>query len=507
MKFDRIFRLVWRAVCLSFVFCAVCVAPDTAGAIDFKISGTWQILFETSNVQPRGVHNADRFGALQRFRTQLDAIAGENLSGSVQFEMGRTEWGQARTGGALGADGNIVELRYAYLDWMVPETAVKVRMGIQPLMLPGYLAGTSAVFAHDMAGISVNTPLWENDTSSGSLSAFWARPYNDNSEAYFHTDDTKYLDNLDVFALSLPLKWEGFSLNPWVMYALIGKYSLSGLKVTNEPALVAPRGGLTPVFGGAGNYVTFQDSRLRSLNRAWGDGFWFGLDARVWLTNDLDISFEGTYGSVDMGSVAHYTGFGDPQGRRFHLRREGWFAGTKLEYHAGWGVPGLLAWYGSGDDDNPYNGSERMPQFNTPWMVTALGFGGAHFDEATWKVLGSNPSGLMAAILQVRDISFVEKLKHKVAVAGFVGTNSPKMPRKAQMQYPTRIDGPHAYLTTMDTAWEVDFRTDYKIYENLGISFEAAYVRLNLNDSVWRGAQDSQKKDNYRVSLLFTYDF
>lgn len=99
------------------------------------------------------------------------------------------------------------------------------------------------------------------------------------------------------------------------------------------------------------------------------------------------------------------------------------------------------------------------------------------------------------------------KLKHKVALAGYVGTNSPKMPRKAQMRYPTRIDGPHAYLTTMDTAWEVNFRTDYKMYENFNINFDAGYVRLNLNDSVWRGAQDTQKKDNYRISLLFTYDF
>lgn len=494
----------WLGLVLVISLWAV---PDTATAIDFKISGQWQILFEYSNVLPRGVNGADRFGALQRFRTQLEAVASENLSGSVQISIGRTEWGQAKTGGALGSDGHEVKLRHAYLDWRIPQTAVQVRMGIQQLYLPGFLAMTSAVFAQDMAGISVNAPLWENDTSSASLSGFWARPYNDNSENYFHNSDTQHLDNLDVFALSLPMKWEKFRFNPWAMYTLIGKYSLSGLQVTTAPALVAPRGGLTPVFGGANNYVTFQDSRLRSLDRPWGDGFWFGLNAQAWLTDDFDISFEGTFGSVDMGSVAHYKGFGDPEGRRFHLRREGWFAGTKLEYHTEWGVPGLLAWYGSGDDDNPYNGSERLPQFNTPWMVTTLGFGGVPIDEAAWKVLGSNPGGLMAAILQLRDLSFVPKLKHKVALAGYVGTNSPKMPRKAQMRYPTRIDGPHAYLTTMDTAWEVNFRTDYKMYENFNINFDAGYVRLNLNDSVWRGAQDTQKKDNYRISLLFTYDF
>lgn len=257
----------WLGLVLVISLWAV---PDTATAIDFKISGQWQILFEYSNVLPRGVNGADRFGALQRFRTQLEAVASENLSGSVQISIGRTEWGQAKTGGALGSDGHEVKLRHAYLDWRIPQTAVQVRMGIQQLYLPGFLAMTSAVFAQDMAGISVNAPLWENDTSSASLSGFWARPYNDNSENYFHNSDTQHLDNLDVFALSLPMKWEKFRFIPWAMYTLIGKYSLSGLQVTTAPALVAPRGGLTPVFGGANNYVTFQDSRLRSLDRPWG---------------------------------------------------------------------------------------------------------------------------------------------------------------------------------------------------------------------------------------------
>ena len=61
----------------------VLLAPATVRAIDFKISGVWQVLLEESNVTPRGVDGADTFGALQRFRIQLDAVASEDLSGSV----------------------------------------------------------------------------------------------------------------------------------------------------------------------------------------------------------------------------------------------------------------------------------------------------------------------------------------------------------------------------------------------------------------------------------------
>ena len=75
-----------------------------------------------------------------------------------------------------------------------------------------------------------------------------------------------------------------------------------------------------------------------------------------------------------MGEIKNYSGFGD-KGRTMQMKRQGWYAGARLDYKADWGVPGFIAWYGSGDDDNPYNGSERLPQFNTPWAVSSLGFG------------------------------------------------------------------------------------------------------------------------------------
>ena len=210
---------------LSCLLSLALLAPATARAIDFKISGDWQILLEESNVTPRGVDGADSFGALQRFRIQLDAVASENLSGSVQFELGRTEWGQSATGGALGADGTVAEVRHAYLDWQLPQTDIKVRMGLQPLMLPGIVSGFSATWCHDMAGISLGAPLYDSQDLDAELALFWARPYNDNSEATFGPDKaTRHLDNMDVFALSLPVRGERFKINPWAMYAMIGQY-------------------------------------------------------------------------------------------------------------------------------------------------------------------------------------------------------------------------------------------------------------------------------------------
>lgn len=499
---------------LAGILCLVAIvlvgaSTGTAGAIEFKAKGVWQIAFEHSNVTPRGVKGADSFGALQRFRTTLEFIASENLSGAVQFEIGNNNWGEASEGGALGADGQVVEIRYAYLDWIVPQTEIKVRMGLQLIKLPGVLSrwGFGAVFGHDMAGITVSSPVYRSSDLNVDASFFWARPYNDNSTNTFtDSTNTKHLDNLDVFALSVPFTWERVKLNPWVMYAMIGKYSLSGLATVNEPAIVVPRGGLMPVMGGG--YTSFQKDHLRNLDRAWGDGIWAGLCGEIFLTDSLKLGFEGAYGSVNMGEVQHYTGFGDANGRTFEARRAGWYVGARLDWMQDWGTPGILAWYGPGDDGNPYNGSERLPSFNTPWGVTALGFGGGDFDAATWKVLGHNPSGMAAVVAQIDNISFIEDLTHVIRFGYYWGTNSKYMPKKANMTWPSRADGPAGYLTTTDTAYEINLVNRYKIYENLNVSLEAAYVHLNLDKDTWGDSNDGNYKvDNYRVSCCFTYTF
>ena len=209
-----------------------------------------------------------------------------------------------------------------------------------------------------------------------------------------------------------------------------------------------------------------------------------------------------------MGEIPGYEGFADGPGT-FKLDRAGWYAAVRADYALDWATPGIIAWYGSGDDGNPYNGSERLPQYNTPWAVSALGFGGGWTDIATWKVLGHNPGGLWGVVLHLKDISFMEDLKHTLRAGYYHGTNNSAMPKAANMtSYPSRIDGPFAYLTTSDDAWELNADTRYKVYENLELAVEAAYVRLNLDEGTWgKKIVNEVDKDSYRVSIGLKYSF
>mgnify|MGYP000001836766 CR=1 FL=1 len=73
---------------------------------------------------------------------------------TVFFEIGNQVWGSNRAGvggGALGADGaNAIKVKRAYIDWMVPQTDLKFRMGIQGVTLPNK-AGGSAIMDTDAA--------------------------------------------------------------------------------------------------------------------------------------------------------------------------------------------------------------------------------------------------------------------------------------------------------------------------------------------------------------------
>ena len=205
-------------------------AASGAKAIDFKASGEWLVGFGLGDgslikdVDNKKYRHHDTFNAGQRVRLQLDAVASESLSGTVFFEIGDQMWGNAESGAALGADGKVVKVKNAYIDWMVPNTDLKLRMGLQAVAMPN-VAGGSAIMDGDAAAVVASYQFNDNV----GLTALWMRPLNDNYTGTNAEDEpygngyNNYLDNMDLFALMLPLKFDGVELTPWAMYGMQGK--------------------------------------------------------------------------------------------------------------------------------------------------------------------------------------------------------------------------------------------------------------------------------------------
>ena len=482
-------------------------AATGASAIDFKAKGQWIMSFDygmhgnfgeskAKNNSGFGKHE-DEFEARQRVRLQLDAVASEALSGTVFFEMGDQIWGQDSTGGALGADGKVVELKRAYIDWMVPQTDLKVRMGIQGIALPSFTTNASQIMDDDVAAISLNYQFNENV----GLTAFWARPYNDNagykSSNAGSTKWDNYMDNMDMFAVLLPLTFDGVKVTPWVMYAAMGPGMFDNAK---DPGNAWGR-------ASAGMQSGFKGT---DWNDSYGNAFWAGVTGEVTYWDPFRIAWDVNYGSAS---------YEDQK-----MNREGWLASLLLEYKLDWGTPGLYGWYGSGDDSNPKNGSERMP------VVSANGnngFSNFAFNGnpyiAREGVLGTNMTGTWGIGARLKDVSFVEDLKHTLRVNFMGGTNAPKMAKYVShnsfkdsasvTQYGTSYDP--MYLTTDDYALEIGLTNTYKMYDNFTVMLDAAYVALWLDDSRSTWGKNPGRSalggdgvyDAWNVNLSFVYSF
>ena len=342
-------------------------AATGASAIDFKAKGQWLMGFAAGDgalvshkkLDKASNHNKaadtdDTFSAMQRLRLQLDAVASESLSGTVYFEIGDTTWGQNSSGGALGADSNsVVELKNAYIDWMVPNTDLKFRMGIQNIAMPN-VAGGSAVLDDDAAGIVANYQFNENV----GLTAVWARLFNDNWNSASTrwdaaSDDANYHDNVDMFALMLPLTFDGVKVTPWAMYGMIGANSWDAIDHDMHKGSY-PGYSLRP-------YPLAYKGGTFDTDKAYGSAFWAGLPISVTAFDPLNIELDINYGYVE--SMGRYTVTQQNTGldRRGDTKREGWLVKALVEYKMDWGTPGIFGWYSSGDDGNVKNGSERMP--------------------------------------------------------------------------------------------------------------------------------------------------
>ena len=129
-----------RIVTLLLAAGLVLGAAAGSQAADIKAKGNWTFSWQVGDQTFAKHSGKDNFTAKQRLRTQIDVIASESLKGVLFLEMGDQNWGKSADGASLGTDGKIVKVRYSYVDWVIPQTEAKVRMGLQNFSLPGFIS-------------------------------------------------------------------------------------------------------------------------------------------------------------------------------------------------------------------------------------------------------------------------------------------------------------------------------------------------------------------------------
>lgn len=502
-----------KKICiLSLCAALITTSIVPAVAVEFKAAGEW--LWGLGGVESSLTKNnnggKDVFDARQRLRLQLEAIVSESLSGTLRIQVGDIAWGKAEDGGALGTDGTIVRVRDAYIDWQVPNTELRLRMGLQGVALPN-AAGGSSILDEQTAAIVANYKINENV----GVTAYWLRPFNDNYTGYSGftragSDRTNLFDNVDYFGLSVPLTFEGVEIMPWAMLGFMGRNALDAYD--NDPA-----NGGESVDGPIPYYTmplsfssgAVHEASFRSGHRPYATQFYAGLPVVISAFDPFNIEFDLNYGySQGFGKYTTTDRLG--RERRADSQRQGWLAKALVEYKLDWGTPGLLGWYASGDDGNVKNGSERLPAIAPSANFTSFLQDG----ELGWSVDGGYDrmmtyAGTWGMGAQLKDLSFMENLKHTLRVVYWGGTNSPAMIKHTSSPQAWGNDV-GLYLTTLDHLVEINADSTWQIYENLQATLELGYVINGMDRDAWRkhSAEKSwQNADAWKAAVVIKYEF
>ena len=420
-------------------------AAAPASAVDVKVDGEYTFVHTQRGMSTGGdktYSKDDR--TFQRFDLGLTATVSENLSGYFQvrsdWQWGTNSFGNENRGDAFkgaynNSDAVRVQVRQAYIDWLVPQTTVKVRMGRQAIRLPGLANGKNpAIWSKDpVDGIVVSSPV----TDWLSLTGFWGR-YSRTWKNYAATDVAGNLDNtcdsreVDAFGIAADMKFDGFRVEPFLAYAHIGQYlqggtSAHGNKINNS-------------FEPAGR----------------SHAFWAGFAATLNMFDPFVAKLGFVYGDRSYNKDRHAS-------------QHGWLIDAKASYKTEYGTPEILLWYGSGDhyESGSYASHGHLPGIGGRFGST---FGWGNGSRMIENELYNNHTGAgtWGVRLGVSNVSFLEDLTHELYFAYIGGTNDKNCGKYGQQ--------PWRYMTSRDGLFEIDFGTTYKIYKNLTAAVEVAYV-------------------------------
>ena len=128
---------------------------------------------------------------------------------------------------------------------------------------------------------------------------------------------------------------------------------------------------------------------------------------------------------------------------------------------------------------------------------------------------GHGMGGTWGIGARLKDMSFVEDLKHTFRVAYWGGTNSTAMVKYMNNAsswadgYNTDVNGP--YLTTNDGLLEFNLVNSYQMYENFDVNLELGYIVNFMDNDTWKKAGERnssfQKQDMWKAQLIFAYSF
>jgi hypothetical protein len=185
---------------------------------------------------------------------------------------------------------------------------------------------------------------------------------------------------------------------------------------------------------------------------------------------------------------------------------KGYLLAAKADYRLGFGTPGLMLWYASGDDADDVNRSGgakfgRMPAIGQGvfgFGPSRLAFAGAYAigDE---RMLSADGAGTWGAGLYLKDLSVMEDLTHVFRLVYFQGANDEDAANRL-----TPFN-PDLYLTEKDKGLEVDLDSTWKLSNGLKLVLELGYVYMDWDNQYHNPDYDRNNVWNTQIAFEFSF--
>lgn len=506
----KVSSILLVAVMVLGAFASAHAATEVKMTGDALVYGSFMSGRNFTGWNKAGTATEENFEIWERFRLRSDFVASE----AVKFRLGikvEDTWGHGSLTAANPSNASLA-VYLAYLQFKWPNTDVQFTAGLQPVSLPhSSMFNNSPVFSDQMAALTISAPIIPDTLSI--LTGFGRLV--DANRTY---DTTNYdnrqheADELDAYFLALPITVDGFKATPWGMVAVAGRAAALASSQLKHTSGVRAEGymsdGLISGASAMNGYTNLAGGGIGRWRNSQNAYYWVGGAFEVTAADPVRFYADVIYGAGAMQDTKA-------------ARREGWFIDAGIEYTGlDMVTPQIFAWWSTGEDKSTGNGSERMPYVRSKWgpSNSFLFDDGQTFGKAGNMFV--SPVGNYGIGASLNNISFIEKLTHRLTFAYVRGNNSARALRAYTINSGSFTTGATASapyfvmgrdLTENEYLYGLSFDTKYMIYENLAAVLETGWAHGDFQKSVWGYRQyhhaDDLGNNVWKLAVGLSYKF
>ncbi len=460
------------SLALSLSVCAACLMPAKAEAVNITANGVFTArgnYFANDNFTESSY---DPYNIGSNLMLGFNLAVSPNLYGvfllrNLDATWGATNGTEIRSNGWQGDSTFGMFLGYVQYN----SDFAKLAVGQLNTEKGSYTFGNALNNTLPMAGVQVGFEL----NSNANLDLAFYRPSTTTVSNFIVAEGGA----INLLEASLPLNFDDFKIRPYASYMHIGE--------NNKIPMGSPMMDIAAGVFGSSYYTNPAGTKALTGKT---DAYVAGFSAMVNPMDYLTLSFDAQYGASKTYNDLDYA------------NRAGFIIGANATYNLTFANLGLIAWYGSGDDDDATNGSERAVVFATtaPNMVAKLAgpFAGDLLFDSDITIMDPSASGVtqlpgtMGATLAVSNMTFTDKLYHSAWVNYTAGTSSSAISNATS--------GLYTIMTTEDSVMQFGLANWYIVNPNLNFAFEVAYGMSNF---VGATAADNPLMVDIRMNYMF----